>query len=93
MGGTIAIGILLENGTVCYYLMRDISAYDVMNTSFEEHMRLTEVACASVDDFFKYELFEEDDSAIRYLVVDPTTVTYRYYGGTDEYTLTKKPVR
>ena len=92
MGGTTAIGILMENGTVCYYLMRDISAYDVMHTSFREHALFADMACASADDFFKYELFEEEDSAIRYLVLSPTTITYRYHGDDEEYTLTKKKI-
>ena len=90
MGGTIAVGVLLENGTVCYYLVGDISQYDVMNTSIEEHKKFAEFAATSDEEFFSDEVFEEEDSSIRYLVVDATTIRYRYHGDKDEYTLTKK---
>lgn len=90
MGGTIAVGVLMNDGSVSYYLVSDISTYEVMNTTTGQHSKFAEILVPSVDEFFKYELFEEEDSAIRYLVVDETTIIYRYYGGNEEYTLTKK---
>lgn len=92
MGGTIAVGVLIQDGSVKYYLAWSgcIDTHQIINRTIEVHLNEYEKDCKSVDEFFKYELFEEEDSAIRYLVIDDNTVRYRYYGGNEEYTLTKK---
>ena len=92
MGGQFAIGVLLADGGVKYYLVRYTDMENVLHIAKITHLSNCEYECYSVKDYFGEDLFEQEDSIIRYLVVKDDTVVYRYYGCSSEYTLTKRTI-
>lgn len=95
MGGSITIGVLMPNDDVHYYVVDggDISVHQIFLTKKEDHLKLIEHRCLSTDDYFSEEMFEEEDSSIRYLIIDDSNVVYRFYGCKEEYKLTKSKLK
>lgn len=89
MGGQEAIGVLLEDGNVCYYLVTGgcIGITDVLEGTTESDIILADHK-VPLDRYFSEELFYEEDTNFRYLRLDDNRVVFRCNGSTKEYELT-----
>jgi hypothetical protein len=88
MGGTQAVGVLLDGGEVRYYLVPDgtFGMMDILQQTKQHHRDMCE-KLTTLETYFAYETFEEEDSASRYLVMENNRVIVRVYGDTEEYEL------
>ena len=94
MGGTVAIGVLLLDGSVKYYLVfgGGVSPHDVIRDAKMTHQDRCDSECDSVDDYFSEQRFIEDDSAMRYLVIKDDLIHYRYWTN-EEYALSVRSLK
>jgi hypothetical protein len=94
MGGTNAIGVLTWDGSVKYYLVSDggLSPHEVLRDAIITHIQRCDFECDSVDDYFSEERFTEDDSSIRYLMIEDNLMRYRYWSK-EEYTLSVRKLK
>ena len=88
MGGTQAVGVLLDGGEVRYDLVPDgtFGMMDILQKTKQHHRNMCE-KLTTLETYFAYETFEEEDSASRYLVMENNRVIVRVYGDTEEYEL------
>lgn len=95
MGGSDTIGVLLKDGSVVYYVEFGgwIGCFDVFNSTIEEHKEKCEYSCRTQEDYFKDELFEEEDSGTRYLIINENEIVFRKYGDDEEFRLTRTKLK
>jgi hypothetical protein len=93
MGGTEAIGVLLADGDVQYYLVSGgtVGLMDIWKNTRETHLKMCK-EITTLETYFAHDSFEEDDSASRYLIVSDSKVIFREYGGNEEFEVVRRMI-